>query len=106
VVIQTRQVDHPVLVALSEGTVDEYLRADTEMLRTLALPPFSSVAVLTADDEIPDGAVPDRPGVEWSRDGGGIVARGTDRAALLDFASEVRAKSGVRVRVAVNPARV
>jgi len=106
VVIQTRQVDHPVLVALSEGTVDEYLRTDTEMLRTLALPPFSSVAVLTADDEIPDGAVPDRPGVEWSRDGGGIVARGTDRAALLDFASEVRAKSGVRVRVAVNPARV
>jgi primosomal protein N' (replication factor Y) (superfamily II helicase) len=106
VVIQTRQADHPVLVALSEGRVDEYLHSDTEMLRSLALPPFSSVAVLTADDEIPDGAIPDRQGIEWSRDGKRIVARCSDRSALLDFASEVRAKSGLRVRVAVNPPRV
>ena len=106
IVIQTRQPEHRVLRALVDGGVEEYLRADTEMLRAMGLAPFVTVAVLTADGDLTDLVVPERSGIEWSRDGARIIARAADRDALLQFVADVRAASPVRVRVAVNPPRV
>ena len=106
VIIQTRQPDHRVLRALVDNEVERYLGTDTEMLRAMGLAPFVAVAVLTADGDIPEAAIPDTLGVEWSRDGARVVARCADRGTLLRFVADVRANSPVRVRVAVNPPRV
>ena len=106
IIIQTRQPEHRVLRALVDRTVDDCLRADTAMLRDMGLAPFTTVAVLTADSEIPDSSIPDTTGVEWSRDGDRVVARCPDRDTLLQFVTHVRTASPVRVRVAINPPRV
>lgn len=106
VIIQTRQPQHPLVVSLASGTVDEYLRADTELARSMGLPPFSTVAVMSADPPIEDRSVPVVPGVEWSNDGERLVARSPDRPALLDFVARVRAATPSRVRVSVNPPRI
>jgi len=106
IIIQTRQPEHRVLRALVDGEVDGYLDTDTHLLRAMGLAPFVTVAVLTADGEIPDSAIPDALGVEWSRDDERVIARGADRETVLRFVAEVRAASPVRVRAAVNPPRV
>ena len=106
IIIQTRQPHHPLLEALAGGHVDEYLRADTQLVRMMGLPPFSTVAVMSAEPPVEERCIPDVPGVEWSRDGDRIVARSADRSLLLDFVARVRAASASRVRVAVNPPRL
>ena len=106
IIVQTRQPDHGLLRSLADGTIDTWLREDTDMLRSMNLPPFVTVAVLTTDREPADMAIPDVPGVEWSQDGNRITARCADREVLLDFIERVRSGSPARVRAAVNPPRV
>lgn len=106
VLVQTRQPGHPLISALSTMDIDAWRGTDTATARSLGLPPFVSVARCTVDGDWSDIDVPSPEGVEWSSDGGSLVARSASREGLLDFVASARSAAGARVRVEINPPRV
>ena len=105
VVIQTRQPSHPVVSALVTGTIDQWLAEDTQLSRTLGLPPFTSVAQCTFSGDVDELEVASQDGVEWSLSGNVLSARSADHDSLLAFVASLRSAHGQAVRVSINPPR-
>ncbi len=108
VVVQTRQPRHPAVVAAVSADPGVLATAESEVRRTLGLPPFSALAVVSgavADaygGALRDGA-PDAVEVRGPVDGTWSV-RAPEHVTLCDFLSAVPRPAG-RLRVEVDPVR-
>ena len=105
-VVQTRQPGHPLLVALAEGRLREWLDDDTSLRARLGLPPFTETAVITAEDPLDESTVPSVVGVDWALTDGVLSVRAADDSTLAVFVDALRASTAGRLRVSVNPPRV
>ena len=105
-IVQTRQPDHPLLVALASGDLRSWLHDDVSLRRRLGLPPFSETAVITADVAMDESTVPVVGGADWALTDGTLTVRAADATTLRGFVDQLRAGVQGHVRVAVNPPRI
>jgi primosomal protein N' len=109
VVVQTRQMDNPLMVALQADNIAESLRmwaeSDLAQRRTLSLPPFGVVARITVASprSIDEVALPD--GVQIAREDESVLLRATSNDAMNDALLCVRKELGTAVRIHMNPRR-
>jgi len=108
-VIQTRQVDNPLIVALSHTDVSTALQkwseADTAQRRVMMLPPFGAIArvQITAPRSLTEITLP--VGTHTARDGDAVLLRAASRSELDTAISLIRSEFGTAVRVHVDPYR-
>ena len=105
IIVQSRNVSHPVLEALARGSLEEVLDKEMQMRRSLSLPPFSLIVEAT-------GEVDRLASVQFPL--GSSLAKVSAERALLRFADDetmrtvlmnVKANLGRHVRLAVEPYR-
>ena len=108
-VIQTRQVDNPLIVALSQTDVSTALQqwsdADTAQRRAMVLPPFGAIArvQVTAPRSLTEISLP--VGMQTARDGDAVLLRAASRSELGAAISLIRTEFGSTVRIHVDPYR-
>ena len=108
-VIQTRQVQNPVIVALSQSDVSaalyEWALQDLEQMRSLSLPPFGALARVTVAEPHSLTEVSLPKDVHTARDNDAVLVRGPSREKLDEAIGVVKSQLGVAVRVHVDPFR-
>ena len=108
-VIQTRQVENPLIVALSQSDVSAALQkwneADTAQRRAMTLPPFGALArvSVTAPRSITEISLP--AGVNTARDDDAYLLRAPSRAELDTAVALLREEFGTAVRIHIDPYR-
>lgn len=106
-VVSTRAAEHPALVAAQSADMRRFAEPELDTRRLLSLPPFSAVAELSgaqaeavADELRASGDLD----VVGPRPDGRFLIKASDSGRLASALSG-RKRSGVRVRVAVDPPR-
>jgi hypothetical protein len=108
-VIQTRQAENPLILALSQSDVPAALQkwneADTAQRRAMTLPPFGALArvSVTAPRFITEISLP--AGVHTARDDDAYLLRAPSRAELDAAVTLLRAEFGTSVRIHIDPYR-
>lgn len=108
-VIQTRQAENPLIVALSQADVSAALQtwneADTAQRRAMTLPPFGAIArvSVTAPRSMTEISLP--AGVNMARDDDAYLVRAASRTELDAAVALLRAEFGVAVRIHIDPYR-
>ena len=108
-VIQTRQVDNPLIVAMSQTDVSaallQWSEADTAQRRAMMLPPFGAIArvQVTAPRSLTEITLP--AGTHTARDADAVLLRAASRTELDAAISMIRSEFGTAVRVHVDPYR-
>jgi len=108
-VIQTRQVDNPLIVALSQSDVSAALQkwneADTAQRRAMTLPPFGAIArvSVTAPRSITEISLP--AGINMARDDDAYLLRAPSREELDAAVALLRAEFGTSIRIHIDPYR-
>jgi primosomal protein N' (replication factor Y) len=109
VVIQSRVVDHPLLVALASNNVVSALQAWRDSVlaqrRALGLPPYSCVARITLTPPHTSVDIPELESVLVAREEEAVLLRATHRDDLEKAITQLRAKFGAHMRVHVDPLR-
>ena len=108
-VIQTRQVQNPVIVALSQSDVSaalyDWALQDLEQRRSLSLPPFGALARVTVAEPHSLTEVSLPKDVHTARDNDAVLVRGPSREKLDEAIGVIKSQLGVAVRVHVDPFR-
>ena len=107
VVVQTRLPSHPVLRSAVMADPSLLLAEETALRRSLRLPPYSAIALVSGDDAgryVEELALGDAKLDVSGPDRGTWMVRGDDSEALAGALAGVP-RVGRRVRVAVDPAR-
>ena len=108
-VIQTRQVDNPLIVALSQPDVslalEKWSDADSNQRRAMTLPPFGAIArvSVTAPRSITEITLPS--GVNMARDDEAFLLRAPSRVELDAAVAMLREEFGTAVRIHMDPYR-
>jgi primosomal protein N' (replication factor Y) len=108
-VIQTRQVDNPLIVALSHSNVSFALKKwsddDSEQRRAMTLPPFGAIARVSvkAPRSITEVTLP--AGVNMARDDDAFLLRASSRVELDAAVALLRGEFGTAVRIHMDPYR-
>jgi len=108
-VIQTRQVENPLIDALSQSDVSaalqKWIEADTAQRRAMTLPPFGALArvSVTAPRSITEISLP--AGVNTARDDDAYLLRAPFRAELDTAVALLREEFGTAVRIHIDPYR-
>ena len=108
-VIQTRQVDNPLIVALSQPdaslALQKWSDADSNQRRAMTLPPFGAIArvSVTAPRSITEITLPSR--VNMARDDETFLLRAPSRVELDQSISMLREEFGTAVRIHIDPYR-
>ncbi len=109
VVIQTRVVDHPLLIALGSNNIAVALQAWRDSVlaqrRALGLPPYSYVARITLTPPHTSEEIPELQSVLVARDEDALLLRAVHREDLEAAITQLRATFGVHMRVHVDPLR-
>jgi primosomal protein N' (replication factor Y) len=107
VVVQTRVPGHLVLAAALAGDPGIFSAAEAETRRSLRLPPFAAVALISGEDaDEVAGVLASRSGVEvGERRASGYLVRASDAGTLADALAASQA-SAHQLRVEVDPIRV
>ena len=109
VVIQSRVVDHPLLVALASNNVAGALEAwrDSVLVqrRALGLPPYSCVARITLTPPHTSVDIPELESVLVAREEEAVLLRATHRDDLEKAITQLRATFGAHMRVHMDPLR-
>jgi primosomal protein N' (replication factor Y) len=109
VVIQSRVVDHPLLVALASNNVAGALQAwrDSVLVqrRALGLPPYSCVARITLTPPHTSVDIPELESVLVAREEEAVLLRTTHRDDLEKAITHLRATFGAHMRVHMDPLR-
>ncbi|HET7488054.1 MAG TPA: hypothetical protein VFJ85_09000 [Acidimicrobiales bacterium] len=104
VVVQTRAAGHDVLRAAVLADPGRLVAAEVERRRDLRLPPAGALALVSGDAEAFVASLPDDVEALGPADGRWLV-RAADRAVLARALASVP-RTGARLRVEVDPARV
>jgi primosomal protein N' (replication factor Y) len=108
-VIQTRQVDNPLIVALSQIDVSTALQkwsdTDTSQRQAMMLPPFGAIArvQVTPPRSLTEISLP--AGTHTARDGDAVLLRASTRTELDSAISLIRSEFATAVRIHVDPYR-
>jgi primosomal protein N' (replication factor Y) len=108
-VIQTRQVENPLIAAISQTDVSAALQqwseADTAQRRVMMLPPFGAIArvQITAPRSLTEITLP--AGTHTARDGDAVLLRAASRTELDAAISTIRSEFGTAVRIHIDPYR-
>ena len=108
-VIQTRQIENPLIVALSQTDVSTALQkwsdADTAQRQSMMLPPFGAIArvSVTAPRSISEITLPS--GVNMARDDEAFLLRAPSRNELDTAVAMLRQELGTAVRIHIDPYR-
>ena len=108
-VIQTRQIENPLIVALSQTDVSTALQkwsdADTAQRQSMMLPPFGAIArvSVTAPRSISEITLPS--GVNMARDDEAFLLRAPSRNELDTAVAMLRQEFGTAVRIHIDPYR-
>ena len=108
-VIQTRQIENPLIVALSQTDVSTALQkwsdTDTAQRRSMMLPPFGAIArvSVTAPRSISEITLPS--GVNMARDDEAFLLRAPSRNELDTAVAMLRQEFGTAVRIHIDPYR-
>jgi primosomal protein N' (replication factor Y) len=108
-VIQTRQVDNPLIVALSQSDVSAALQkwneADSAQRRAMTLPPFGAIArvSVTTPRSITEISLP--VGTNMARDDDAYLLRAPSREELDAAVTLLRAEFGTSIRIHIDPYR-
>lgn len=108
-VIQTRQVENRLIVALSQSDVSVALQKwnddDMAQRRAMTLPPFGAIArvSVTAPRLMTEFSLP--AGVSTARDDDAYLVRAASRTELDAAVALIRAEFGVAVRIHIDPYR-
>jgi primosomal protein N' (replication factor Y) len=108
-VIQTRQIENPLVVALSQTDVSTALQkwsdADTAQRQSMILPPFGAIArvSVTAPRSVSEITLPS--GVNMARDGEAFLLRAPSRNELDTAVEMLRQELGTAVRIHIDPYR-
>jgi primosomal protein N' (replication factor Y) (superfamily II helicase) len=108
-VIQTRQVESPLIVALSQTDVSTALQkwsdADTAQRHAMMLPPFGAIArvLVMAPRSLTEITLP--AGVHTARDEDAVLLRAPSRTELDSAISIIRSEFGTAVRIHIDPYR-
>ena len=108
-VVQTRQIENPLIVALSQSDVSTALQtwsdADSAQRLAMMLPPFGAIArvLVTAPRSLSEIALP--PGVHTARDEDAFLLRASSRIELDAAISLIRSEFGTAVRIHIDPYR-
>lgn len=108
-VIQTRQIDNSLIVALSQQNVSLALQKwsddDSAQRRAMALPPFGAIArvSVTAPRSITEITLP--AGVNTARDDDAFLLRAPSRIELDSAVALLREEFGTAVRIHIDPYR-
>jgi primosomal protein N' len=109
VVIQSRVVDHPLLVTLASNNVVSALQAWRDSVlaqrRALGLPPYSCVARITLTPPHTSVDIPELESVLVAREEEAVLLRATHRDDLEKAITQLRATFGAHMRVHVDPLR-
>jgi primosomal protein N' (replication factor Y) len=105
VLLQSRHPSHPVLVALSGGSLEEVLDSEMQMRRSLQLPPFSLIVEATGDIHRLDGIQMPLGCALAKVSTDRALLRFTDSDIMQSVLTEVKASLGRHVRLAVEPYR-
>ena len=109
IVIQTRQPNHPLLVALASADPQsgllQWMAHDVAQRRMFSMPPFASmvrisvVAPKTVDD------VPSIAQVDIAREENSVILKSSDAEVLSQAVQQLRAQFGTSLRVHADPKR-
>ena len=108
-VIQTRQIENPLIVALSQTDLSTALQkwsnADTAQRQSMMLPPFGAIArvSVTAPRSITEITLPSE--VHMARDGEAFLLRAPSRIELDAAVAMLREEFGTAVRIHIDPYR-
>ena len=108
-VIQTRQIENPLIVALSQTDVSTALQkwsdTDTAQRQSMMLPPFGAIArvSVTAPRSISEITLPS--GVNMARDDEAFLLRAPSRNELDTAVAMLRQELGTAVRIHIDPYR-
>ncbi len=108
-VIQTRQIENPLIVALSQIDVPTSLQtwsdADSAQRRAMALPPFGAIArvLVTSPRSLSEIAIP--TGILTARDEDAVLLRASSRIELDLAISLIKSEFGTAVRIHIDPYR-
>jgi primosomal protein N' (replication factor Y) len=108
-VIQTRQIDNPLILALSQPDVSLALQnwsdADSAQRLAMTLPPFGAIArvSVTAPRSITEITLP--AGVNMARDDEAFLLRAPSRIELDTAVAFLREEFGTAVRIHIDPYR-
>ena len=108
-VIQTRQIENPLIVALSQTDVSTALQkwsyTDTAQRQSMMLPPFGAIArvSVTAPRSISEITLPS--GVNMARDDEAFLLRAPSRNELDTAVAMLRQEFGTAVRIHIDPYR-
>lgn len=108
-VIQTRQTENPLIVALSQTDVSTALQtwsdADSAQRRAMMLPPFGAIArvLVTAPRSITEISLP--AGVNMARDDDAYLVRAPSRIELDAAILLIKSEFGTAVRIQIDPYR-
>lgn len=104
IIIQSRQVDHPVLGHLAAADPGSIGELETSVRREFSLPPFGSLAFVEgAEAQAFAGSLP--PSVLVGGNGDRIQVRASSPEVLADALASGQRPTRSRLRVAVEPAR-
>lgn len=109
VIVQTRQMDNPLMLALQSKDISQSLRAwsqaDVAQRQTLLLPPFGVIARVTiaAPRSIDEVTLPE--GVQVAREDDTVLLRAPSNELMNDALLHVRKELGTAVRIHMNPRR-
>jgi hypothetical protein len=111
IVIQTRHVDHDLVVALSQvhhnpAVLDDWHNSDDAMRRLLSLPPYTVLARVRLDDTVAITDICDESHMTWARESDDtFIVRGRDVALIRESLSRARQEFGQHVRIDIDPVR-
>ena len=109
VIVQTRQMEHPLMVALQSTHIADSLRQwaekDLAQRQMLGLPPFGVVARVTiaAPRSIDEVTLPEN--VHVARDEESVLVRAMSHAVMDEALQSIRKELGTAVRIHMNPRR-
>jgi primosomal protein N' (replication factor Y) len=109
IIIQTRQLGHPLMKALASHDVASALRAladsDLAQRQLFSMPPYSRIVRITLTGEASIESATFDDAVDVAKDGDSYLLRSLSRDAITQAISHVREVFGTSVRVHADPRR-
>ncbi len=104
--LQTHQVDHPVVRAAQSGNVRTFVEAEASRRQALGWPPYSSVARISGADAVEFAERINGEVVVMRNDEGAYIVKTVSDEALAEVLGVARSGFGGSVRIEVDPPRL
>lgn len=109
IIIQTRQPNHPLMLALSnedpQAALMQWMQTDLAQRRMFSMPPYASMARVSVVTPKSFDDVPVLTGVDVAREDSSLIVKSLDAESLSVAIQTLRAHYGTSLRVHADPKR-